>query len=261
MSDDYVSPDFRPTHVVPQEGLPAWEAPDVSRPTEPLDPFLPVELLARRGEWAQILCANGWSAWVDGRLLVAVPQQPPTGAGPLSRAEDPLPLLARIADTLESYRQAADDLAAGRCDTEAFLRATGGLRAGVVVDGESVWLYDATSGRWMYGDGRRMTTFAAAVGPGSGSASARGPAGSAPAAAPAPAAPAAPVAPAESAAPAAEPAGPAPGPADPDPAPAPVAAEPAPVPAEAGPPEAAPVVDPQANIPTRILPPEGAGDP
>ncbi|MEV4194167.1 hypothetical protein AB0J65_22645, partial [Streptomyces toxytricini] len=78
----YGGTEFRPTHVVPQSGMPAWEEPDVSRPTVPLDPFLPVQLLSRRGEWGQILCANGWSAWVDGRLLVAVPQPPPTGGRP-----------------------------------------------------------------------------------------------------------------------------------------------------------------------------------
>ncbi|MFJ7153897.1 hypothetical protein ACIQUQ_03055 [Streptomyces sp. NPDC101118] len=163
--DDAYAPDFRPTHVVPQEGLPAWEAPDVSRPTEPLDPFLPVQLLARRGEWGQILCANGWSAWVDGRLLVAVPQAPPTGGRPLSRTENPQPLLDRSAEALERYRRAAADLAAGRTDAEGFRRATRGLRTGIVVDGEDVWVYDDSAGRWMYGEGSRLTTYAAA-GPG-----------------------------------------------------------------------------------------------
>lgn len=77
--------DFRPTHVVPQDGLPAWEAPDVSRPTEPLDPLLPVQLISRRGDWGQIVCSNGWSAWVDGRLLVSVPQGPPAAGQPHAR--------------------------------------------------------------------------------------------------------------------------------------------------------------------------------
>ncbi|MGW7194493.1 hypothetical protein ACWGIP_36005, partial [Streptomyces sp. NPDC054838] len=124
--------DFRPTHVVPQEGLPAWEAPDGSRPTAALDPFLPVQLLSRQGEWGEILCANGWSAWVDGRLLVAVPQPPPTGGRPLARTEDPRPLLARSADALERYRGAADRLASGNGDAAAFREDTRGLRAGVV---------------------------------------------------------------------------------------------------------------------------------
>ncbi|WP_329201987.1 MULTISPECIES: hypothetical protein [unclassified Streptomyces] len=159
--------DFRPTHVVPQDGLPAWEAPDVSRPTAALDPFLPVQLLSRQGEWGEVLCSNGWSAWVDGRLLVAVPQPPPTAGRPLARTEDPRPLLARSADALERYRKAADELASGRADTEAFRRGTRGLRAGVVIDGEAVWLYDEAAGRWLYGEGGRADTFAVVSGPGS----------------------------------------------------------------------------------------------
>ncbi|MBT2405370.1 MULTISPECIES: hypothetical protein [unclassified Streptomyces] len=166
MTNQDVVTDFRPTHVVPQEGLPAWEAPDVSRPTAALDAFLPVQLLTRRGEWGEILCANGWSAWVDGRLLVAVPQPPPTAGQPLTRTEDPRPLLARTADALDRYRRAADELGSGRVDAEAFRRGTRGLRAGMVLDGESVWLYDDAAGRWMYGDGARLTTYAVAAGPG-----------------------------------------------------------------------------------------------
>ncbi|WP_328761851.1 hypothetical protein [Streptomyces sp. NBC_00272] len=156
---------FHPTHVVPREGLPAWEEPDVSRPTVALDPFLPVQLLTRRGEWGEILCANGWSAWVDGRLLVAVPRPPPAGGLPPTRTEDPLPLLARGAEALERYRRAVAELASGRADTGAFRRATRGLRAGIVVDGESVWLYDEATGHWMYGDGSRLTTYAVDAGP------------------------------------------------------------------------------------------------
>jgi hypothetical protein len=162
--------EFRPTHVVPPDGLSAWETPDVSRPTVPLDPFLPVHLLSRRGEWAEILCVNGWSAWVDGRLLVAVPQPPPTGGQPLARGEDPLPLLVRTAETLDRYRRAAEELASGRSGAEEFLRATRGLRAGVVVEGGSVWLYDEPGGRWAYGDGSRLGTYAVVTGPGAAAA-------------------------------------------------------------------------------------------
>ncbi|MCJ1676831.1 hypothetical protein MTF65_05600 [Streptomyces sp. APSN-46.1] len=164
--------DFRPTHVVPQEGLHAWEAPDTSRPTTPLDAFLPVQLLSRRGEWAEILCANGWSAWVDGRLLVPVPQPPPTGGRPLTRAEDPRPLLSRTAEALDRYRRASDEFGSGRLDAEGFRRGTRGLKAGMVLDGEAVWLYDDASGRWMYGEGTRLTTYAVAAGPGASAPSA-----------------------------------------------------------------------------------------
>ncbi|MFI1279909.1 hypothetical protein ACH4U5_03975 [Streptomyces sp. NPDC020858] len=161
--------EFRPTHIVPAEGLPAWESPDVSHPTVPLDAFLPVQLLSRRGDWGEILCANGWSAWVDGRLLVSVPQPPPTGDRPLARTEDPRPLFKRTAETLERYRHAADDLAAGRTDTDVFRRAVRGLRAGLVLDGESVWLYDVTAESWLYGDETGLTTYAVVTAPGASS--------------------------------------------------------------------------------------------
>lgn len=182
--------DFRPTHVVPQEGLPAWEAPDPSRPTTPLDAFLPVRLLSRSGEWGEVLCANGWSAWVDGRLLVAVPQPPPTTGGrPAARADDPRPLLARSAEAVERYRRAVDALAEGRSDTEAFRRAVQGPRAGIVLDGESVWLYDDTAGRWLYGDGSGLTTYAVVAGPDQATEAPQAPPGAPRPAAPQPGAP------------------------------------------------------------------------
>ncbi|CAL9352728.1 hypothetical protein SUDANB2_00492 [Streptomyces sp. enrichment culture] len=153
------TPGFRPTHVVPQHGMPAWEAPDTARPTVDLDPLLPVQLLERQGDWGHVLCFNGWSAWVDGRRLVAVPQDPPTTDGPLTRTADPRPLLARAEDALARYRSAVEDLTEG-LDGESFRTRTRGLRIGVVVDGESMWLYDAAHGHWVYADGTRLTTYA-----------------------------------------------------------------------------------------------------
>ncbi|MFI2010255.1 hypothetical protein ACH432_33805, partial [Streptomyces jumonjinensis] len=161
--------DFRPTHIVPNDGLPAWQEPDVSRPTEPLDPLLPVRLLDRRGEWSRILCANGWSAWVDGRLLVPVPQDPPAAGLPLARTADLRPLLDRVAEALARYRSAVDELADDRIDGETFRGRTRGLRVGAVVDGESVWLFDAEHERWVYGDGRSVTTYAVPGGSSGGS--------------------------------------------------------------------------------------------
>ncbi|MEU6806305.1 hypothetical protein [Streptomyces neyagawaensis] len=156
------TPGFLPTHVVPPGGLPAWEAPDPARPTVPLDALLPVQLLDRLGDWGQVLCANGWSAWVDGRLLVAVPQAPPAaGTGP-ARTADPRPLLARAEEALARYRTEAEALAAGRLDGGAFRDRMKGLRIGVVVDGDSLWLFDAAHERWVYCDGTRLSTFAVA---------------------------------------------------------------------------------------------------
>ncbi|WP_436850283.1 hypothetical protein [Streptomyces massasporeus] len=153
------TPGFRPTHVVPQNGMPAWEAPDPARPTVDLDPLLPVQLLQRQGDWGHVLCFNGWSAWVDGRRLVAVPLDPPAADGPLTRAADPRPLLGRAQEALARYRSAVEDLAGG-LDRESFRTRTHGMRIGVVVDGESVWLYDSAHGHWVYADGSRMTTYA-----------------------------------------------------------------------------------------------------
>ncbi len=160
------TPEFRPTHVVPPDGLPAWESPDVARPTDPLDALLPVELRDRRGDWAYVACSNGWSAWVDGRLLLSVPRTPPAPGSPMARTADPRPLLARAEESLSRYRRAAQDLAEGRSDGEGFRQRTRGLRVGMVVDGESVWLYDAEHERWVFCDGARLSTYAAEAGPG-----------------------------------------------------------------------------------------------
>ncbi|WP_329275360.1 hypothetical protein [Streptomyces sp. NBC_00691] len=161
---EYV-PDFRPTHVVPRDGLDTWEGPDPTLPTTPLDAFLPVRLEERAGDWGRILCSNGWTAWVDARLLVTVPDDPPAAGQPLTRTADPRPLISRAEDALGRYRRAAEALGAGRLDGENFRLRTRGLRVGMVVDGESVWLYDAEHERWVYCDGVGLSTYAASSAP------------------------------------------------------------------------------------------------
>ncbi|PHQ51722.1 hypothetical protein BLA24_11570 [Streptomyces cinnamoneus] len=156
---------FSPTHVVPGGGLATWAVPDASVPSDPLDPLLPVRLLNRHGDWGQVLCSNGWSAWVDARLLVALPQRPPAAGGPLVRTADARKLLARVETAIERYRQAVEELAAGRMDGETFRATTRGLRIGAVVEGEAVWLYDAQRDHWCYCDGTAMTVFAPSSGP------------------------------------------------------------------------------------------------
>ncbi|MEV4434872.1 hypothetical protein [Streptomyces sp. NPDC049585] len=153
-------PGFLPTHVVPPGGLSTWSAPDAVVPTDPLDPLLPVQLLDRRGDWGQVLCSNGWSAWVDARLLVTLPQDPPPAGGALTRTADARRLLQQVQETLEHYRRAVEDLATGRTDGETFGRTTQGLRIGVVVDGDSMWLYDADRDNWGYCDGTSLTGIA-----------------------------------------------------------------------------------------------------
>lgn len=152
---------FRPTHVAAPGGMATWAAPDPSLPSTPLDPLLPVRLIDRRGDWAQVLCSNGWSTWVDGRLLVNLPGSPPAATGPPARTADPRPVLADADGSLTKYRSLLEDLAAGTIDLETFRDRTHGLRLGLVVQGEELWLYDAVHDRWCYCDGLQLQTYAA----------------------------------------------------------------------------------------------------
>ncbi|GAA2147334.1 hypothetical protein GCM10009760_38140 [Kitasatospora kazusensis] len=152
--------EFRPTHVVPGDGLPTWAAPDPSRPTARLDPLLPVRLDLTSGDWAHVVCSNGWSAWVDGRLLVALPHHPPGTVAPLGATADPRPLLAQLERALASYRRLVDELADGRIDLETFRTHSRGLRVGAVLDGPAAWLLDLDHGRWYHCDGTRLQTYA-----------------------------------------------------------------------------------------------------
>ncbi|MFD8786543.1 hypothetical protein [Kitasatospora sp. NPDC059599] len=152
---------FNPTHVVPPGGLASWTAPDPARPTARLDELLPLQLLARQGDWAQVLCSNGWMTWVDGRLLVALPHPPPAAGGPPARTADPRPALAEAEAALARYRALLEDLAAGTLDLEAFRERSRGLRVGLAVDGEALWVFDPVHDRWCYCDGLQLQTYAA----------------------------------------------------------------------------------------------------
>ena len=73
-----------PSHRVPQSGLPTWTAPDPGAAAgQPLDAGLAVQLLERRPDgWARVACSNGWTAWVDGRLLGGPDAGPASAATP-----------------------------------------------------------------------------------------------------------------------------------------------------------------------------------
>jgi hypothetical protein len=66
---------WAPSHVVPPEGLPSWDQPDPARPQTPLAGNLPLAIVQRVGDWVQVSASNGWTGWVDGRRLVALPTQ------------------------------------------------------------------------------------------------------------------------------------------------------------------------------------------
>jgi hypothetical protein len=66
---------WQPTHRVPPEGMkaraiPVADAGDVAH----LDPNLAVRMVEHRGDWANVISADGWSGWVDARKLRANPE-------------------------------------------------------------------------------------------------------------------------------------------------------------------------------------------
>lgn len=65
---------WTPTHRAPSLGMQTWERPDATlAPGPSLSAGLPVQMTEERGAWAHIVCSNGWSAWVDARLLEKTP--------------------------------------------------------------------------------------------------------------------------------------------------------------------------------------------
>jgi hypothetical protein len=63
---------WAPTHRIPAEGLPVWEAPGAQAPTATAEGGLEVKVLGWNGAWAQVEFTNGWSGWLDGRYLSEV---------------------------------------------------------------------------------------------------------------------------------------------------------------------------------------------
>jgi hypothetical protein len=61
---------FAPTHSVPPQGMQAWAAPDPNGAiVATLGGGLPIQITEVRGAWAHVLCSNGWTGWVDGRII------------------------------------------------------------------------------------------------------------------------------------------------------------------------------------------------
>lgn len=61
---------FAPTHRVPEGGMSAWSTPDPSAPVAAqLAAGVELQVVEQRGAWAQVLGSNGWTGWVDSRLL------------------------------------------------------------------------------------------------------------------------------------------------------------------------------------------------
>jgi SH3-like domain-containing protein len=142
---------FSATHLVPSDGLDARLSPSSQTAIAArLDGGLDVQLLERRGEWAQIACSNGWTAWVDVRRLIpteAAVSAPVLIDDVLSQAIDAA--LARYADLV-------GELQAGRIDETAFQRDA--YRAGLIVRDSEAWMLDLATERWWRYDGLSLTT-------------------------------------------------------------------------------------------------------
>lgn len=65
-------PVWRPTHIVPPDGMAAWSSPDGTvQPVAQLGARTELEVVSQLGAWAEVRASNGWVGWVDGRLLVS----------------------------------------------------------------------------------------------------------------------------------------------------------------------------------------------
>ncbi|MFI5259036.1 MAG: PrsW family glutamic-type intramembrane protease [Candidatus Limnocylindrales bacterium] len=68
----YPAPIWAPTHFVPRGGMAAWDYPDPRRPpVAMLSERVELIVVGQAGAWAQVRGVNGWTGWVDGRLLIA----------------------------------------------------------------------------------------------------------------------------------------------------------------------------------------------
>lgn len=64
---------WMPTHRIAAAGQTAWPAPDPGLPpVVTLAALLEVRLAEQTGEWARVVASNGWTGWVDVRLLTRI---------------------------------------------------------------------------------------------------------------------------------------------------------------------------------------------
>ena len=92
-----MSTPFVSTHLTPIAGMDSWPRPDAQAAPGPrITENLEVQVLDRAGDWAKVVFSNGWSAWVDGRLLLPI-RAHGGGAGSQANAS-PFDLSALLAD-------------------------------------------------------------------------------------------------------------------------------------------------------------------
>jgi hypothetical protein len=73
---------WAPTHSVPATGMSAWAEPDpAQQPTATLAAGVQLRVDEQRGAWARVTGSNGWTGWVDARIL-----QPAGASAPIAAA-------------------------------------------------------------------------------------------------------------------------------------------------------------------------------
>jgi hypothetical protein len=134
---------FEPTHAAPAAGLKTWVTAG-GDPAADIPAGLEVQLAERQGDWAKVLCSNGWSTWVDGRELIDL-------AALRAKAAE---LVSRLGGAVKAYEQVVNDAVAQKIDQDEFKRRA--VEAGTVeLDGE-LWLLDLPNTRWYRYDGFSM---------------------------------------------------------------------------------------------------------
>jgi len=138
---------FAPTHLVPEGGVTTYEDPYPGRALVPLDPGLPVQLAERRGDWARVVCSNGWEAWVDGRLVE------PAGVEDRTEVDELWSVLRASADAMADL---LTEFAAGRIDEATYRQRV--FEAGLVIRQGEAWMVDAVHRQVHRYDGFQLRT-------------------------------------------------------------------------------------------------------
>lgn len=78
---------WKPARQVPPTGMAAWSSPDPSMaPVANLSPGVQLRVDEQRGAWARVTGSNGWTGWVDARILQPIGAVAPAG-GPAVMAQ------------------------------------------------------------------------------------------------------------------------------------------------------------------------------
>jgi hypothetical protein len=76
-------PAWSPTHAAPEGGMSAWSQPDATLSAAiRLADGVPLRVVETAGDWARVEYSNGWTGWVDKRLLVSVSPDAAARPGP-----------------------------------------------------------------------------------------------------------------------------------------------------------------------------------